>query len=46
MQLCPIRQNSGALNLFGEWSIVDVDLALMLNGPILNGDTVPGRLID
>ncbi|WP_226504781.1 glutathione transferase [Pseudomonas sp. MWU16-30317] len=30
--------------LFGEWSIVDVDLALMLNRLILNGDTVPAAL--
>ncbi|MDO7896935.1 glutathione transferase [Pseudomonas citrulli] len=32
--------------LFGEWSIADVDLALMLNRLILNGDTVPTRLED
>lgn len=30
--------------LFGEWSIVDVDLALMLNRLILNGDPVPPGL--
>jgi glutathione S-transferase len=30
--------------LFGEWSIADVDLALMLNRLILNGDTVPAQL--
>lgn len=30
--------------LFGEWSIADVDLALMLNRLVLNGDTVPDRL--
>lgn len=30
--------------LFGEWSIVDVDLALMLNRLILNGDPVPPLL--
>ena len=30
--------------LFGEWSIVDVDLALMLNRLILNGDPVPESL--
>lgn len=30
--------------LFGEWSIVDVDLALMLNRLILNGDPVPASL--
>jgi len=30
--------------LLGEWSIVDVDLALMLNRLILNGDPVPESL--
>ncbi len=30
--------------LFGEWSVADVDLALMLNRLILNGDTVPAQL--
>jgi len=33
-----------AENLFGEWSIVDVDIALMLNRLVLNGDEVPPRL--
>lgn len=33
-----------AENLFGEWSIVDVDIALMLNRLVLNGDEVPQRL--
>ncbi|QTD35882.1 glutathione transferase [Pseudomonas fluorescens] len=32
--------------LFGEWSIADVDLALMLNRLILNGDTVPAQVED
>ena len=32
-------------NLFGEWSIADVDLALMLNRLILNGDRVPAELV-
>jgi glutathione S-transferase len=32
--------------LFGEWSIADVDLALMLNRLILNGDAVPAQLED
>jgi len=32
--------------LFGEWSIADVDLALMLNRLILNGDTLPAQLED
>lgn len=33
-----------AKNLFGEWCIADVDLALMLNRLVLNGDAVPKRL--
>lgn len=32
-------------HLFGEWSIADVDLALMLNRLILNGDSVPADLV-
>lgn len=32
--------------LFGQWSIADVDLALMLNRLILNGDTVPPVLAE
>jgi glutathione S-transferase len=35
----------GADNLFGEWSIADTDLAVMLNRLIMHGDTVPERLI-
>ena len=31
--------------LFGQWSIADVDLAVMLNRLILNGDPVPARLV-
>ena len=30
--------------LFGAWSIADVDLAVMLNRLILNGDSVPAEL--
>jgi glutathione S-transferase len=30
--------------LFGEWSIADTDLAIMLNRLVLNGDTVPEKL--
>ena len=30
--------------LFDRWSIADVDLALMLNRLVLNGDRVPGEL--
>ncbi|KWF59924.1 glutathione S-transferase [Burkholderia pseudomultivorans] len=36
----------GAVNLFGEWSIADVDLAVMLNRLVLNDDRVPQRLAD
>jgi glutathione S-transferase len=32
--------------LFGQWSIADVDLALMLNRLILNGDFVPPALVE
>ncbi|MBC3256063.1 glutathione transferase [Pseudomonas paralactis] len=31
--------------LFGQWSIADVDLAVMLNRLILNGDAVPAELV-
>lgn len=33
-----------AQHLFGEWSIVDVDLAVMINRLAMNGDEVPQRL--
>ena len=36
----------GADYLFGQWSIVDVDLALMLNRLRLNGDPMPQRLAE
>ncbi|QJI29427.1 glutathione transferase [Pseudomonas sp. ADAK18] len=32
--------------LFGQWSIADVDLAVMLNRLILNGDRVPAELVN
>ncbi|WP_426177123.1 glutathione transferase [Pseudomonas sp. TWRC1-2] len=32
--------------LFGEWSIADLDLAVMLNRLILNGDSVPTEWVD
>lgn len=32
--------------LFNQWSIADVDLALMLNRLILNGDAVPPNLVE
>ncbi len=34
----------GSENLCGLWSIADVDLALMLNRLVMNGDSVPERL--
>jgi glutathione S-transferase len=34
----------GGDHLFDQWSIADVDLALMLNRLILNGDEMPPRL--
>jgi len=36
----------GAENLFGDWSIADTDLALMLNRLAIHGDEVPARLRD
>jgi glutathione S-transferase len=33
-------------NLFGDWSIADVDLAMMLQRLIVLGDGVPQRLVD
>jgi glutathione S-transferase len=35
---------ASAEHLFGEWSIADTDVALMLNRLVLNGDAVPARL--
>jgi glutathione S-transferase len=40
-QLLPLNQQT----LFGQWSIADTDLALMLNRLVLAGDTVPERLV-
>jgi glutathione S-transferase len=37
---------AGAQHLFGQWTIADVDLALMLNRLVLHGDPVPARLAD
>jgi glutathione S-transferase len=34
----------GADHLFGDWSIADTDLAIMLNRLVANGDPVPARL--
>jgi glutathione S-transferase len=33
-------------NLFGDWSIADVDLAMMLQRLIVLGDPIPKRLVD
>jgi glutathione S-transferase len=33
-------------HLFGQWSIADTDLALMLNRLVRNGDPVPQRIAD
>jgi glutathione S-transferase len=38
--------SQGAKNLFGEWSIADVDLSLMLQRLICNGDSMPQWLVD
>ena len=32
--------------MFGEWSIADVDLAMMLQRLVAHGDAVPQRLVD
>jgi len=37
---------AGQANLCGDWCIADVDLALMLNRLVLNGDAVPARLAE
>lgn len=34
----------GAEHLFGDWSVADTDLAIMLNRLVANGDAVPARL--
>ncbi len=34
----------GQANLFGDWSIADLDLAIMLNRLVVNGDPVPTQL--
>ncbi|BAY34542.1 hypothetical protein NIES2107_64470 [Nostoc carneum NIES-2107] len=36
---------SNTENLFGQWSIADVDLALILHRLIQNGDSVPDKLV-
>jgi glutathione S-transferase len=35
----------GSLNLFNQWCIADVDLSLMINRLLANGDPVPEQLV-
>lgn len=35
----------GQNNLFGEWSIADADLAVMLNRLVMHGDAMPEKLV-
>ena len=35
----------GGKNLFDQWSLADVDMALMLNRLIISGDHVPTNLV-
>jgi glutathione S-transferase len=47
-KLCAVASillNHGGENLFGDWCIADVDLAVMLNRLVANGDPVPARLV-
>jgi glutathione S-transferase len=37
---------SGAVDLFGQWTLADLDLATMLNRLVSHGDPVPARLAD
>lgn len=45
-RVATVLLSHGGANLFGAWSIADVDLALMLNRLVLNGDAVPPALAD
>ncbi|WP_158783678.1 glutathione transferase [Pantoea sp. BAV 3049] len=38
--------SAGQQNLFGEWSIADTDLAVMINRLVLHGDAVPESVAD
>jgi len=40
LRLLPDKQQ----NLFGEWSVADTDLAVMLNRLALHGDALPDKL--
>lgn len=37
---------TGSANLFGDWSIADTDLAMMLMRLVASGDPIPQRLAD
>lgn len=37
---------SGERNIFGDWCLADLDLAVMLNRLVMNGDPVPEKLAD
>jgi glutathione S-transferase len=37
---------SASDNPFGEWCIADLDLRIMLNRLILNGDLIPPQLVE
>ncbi len=37
---------SSAENVFGDWCLADLDLAVMLNRLVMNGDPVPEKLAD
>jgi glutathione S-transferase len=43
-RIADVLLNQGGPCLFGEWSIADVDLAIMLNRLAMNGDDMPPRL--
>jgi glutathione S-transferase len=36
--------SAGDMSLFGSWSIADIDLSMMLNRLVMNGDAVPPSL--
>ncbi len=42
LRLLPDNQQ----NLFGEWSVADTDLTVMLNRLALHGDALPAKLPD
>ncbi len=46
VQVAATLLSHGRDNLFGDWSVADLDLALMLNRLVLNGDAVPAQLAE